>query len=105
MADRLRGFRKGLKETGYLEGETLSYRVPVSRRVTTNACRPLTVDLVRRQVKVLVAGRSHPPALAAKTATTSLPYQSFIIGSDRVEGGVSVTSLNRPGGNITGVRR
>jgi putative ABC transport system substrate-binding protein len=91
-------FRQGLNETGFVEGQN----VVIEQRWADNQLDRLpglAADLVRRQVAVIVG--NHPAVEVARSATTTIPIV-FVIGDDPVAQGF-VTSLNRPGGNLTGL--
>jgi putative ABC transport system substrate-binding protein len=100
IANRLRAFRLGLKDSGYIEGEnvTIVYRGAEGQY---QRLAELAADLVRRQVVLIATGGGVAPALTAKAATTTIPIV-FLVPEDPVRLGL-VASLARPDGNLTGV--
>ena len=99
VASRLRGFRQGLKESGYVEGENAAivYKWAEDR---VDRLPALAVDLVHRPVAVIVAS-GPSSSFAAKAATTTIPIV-FLVGNDPVQPGLA-TNLSRPDANMTGI--
>jgi putative ABC transport system substrate-binding protein len=99
-ASAVAAFRQSLSDAGYIEGKNvaIAFRWAEGQYGRLPA---LAADLARRQVAAIFATGGNPPAFAAKAATATIPIV-FLVGSDPVKFGL-VGSLNRPGGNITGV--
>jgi putative tryptophan/tyrosine transport system substrate-binding protein len=93
-------FREGLAAGGFVEGRNVTIEARFARNQWERLAQ-FAAELVERKVAVIVALDSDPPAFAAKAATSIIPIV-FMLASDPIKRGL-VTSLNRPGGNMTGV--
>jgi putative tryptophan/tyrosine transport system substrate-binding protein len=100
MLDRLRGFRQGLKDTGYVERENVAFEYLWADN-QLDRLPELAAELVRRRVAIIVSSGPPEVVFAAKAATATIPIV-FVAGEDPVRLGL-VTSLARPDGNLTGV--
>jgi putative tryptophan/tyrosine transport system substrate-binding protein len=98
--ERLRGFRQGLKDEGFVEGENVSVEYRWAEN-EVHRVAAMAAELVRRQVAVIVATGGNAATAAAKAATTTIPIL-FVTPDDPVGLGL-VASLARPGGNLTGI--
>src|SRR5829696_6082320 len=100
LADRLRGFHQGLKDTGFVESQNVAidYRWAENKM---DRLPELAAELVRRRVNVIVSTGGIPSAFVAKAATTTIPVV-FLVSDDPVKLGL-VASLARPDGNLTGI--
>jgi putative tryptophan/tyrosine transport system substrate-binding protein len=97
---QMAGFRQGLAEMSFVEGENLAIEYRWARG-DYERLPALAADLVGKPVRVVATVGGEPSALAAKAATSTIPI-IFAMGSDPVQAGL-VASYNRPGGNVTGI--